>query len=73
MFSLKLALLYENTTGINCPLELLSAIPIPLKVKPKLENVVLKLTAEAMPMRILPLSVDNLEGNILIGWTCMKP
>lgn len=34
-------------------------------MKPKLENVVLKLTAEPMAMRIFPLSVDNLEGNVL--------
>lgn len=46
-------------------LQCLSAIPIPLKVEPKLENVVLKLAAETMTMWILPLSVDYLEGNIL--------
>lgn len=45
--------------------QLLSSIPIPLKVKPQLENIVLKLAAKAMTMRILPLAVDNLEGNIL--------
>ena len=31
-------------------LQCLSAIPIPLKVEPKLENVVLKLAAETMTM-----------------------
>lgn len=34
-------------------------------MKPKLENVVLKLTAETMAMRVFPLSVDNLEGDVL--------
>lgn len=53
-------------------LQLLSSIPIPLKVKPELENVVLKLTAKTMAMRIFPLSVDNLEGNILKFWMNKK-
>lgn len=44
---------------------LLSSIPIPLEVKPELKNIVLKLAAKAMTMRILPFTVDNLEGNIL--------
>lgn len=34
-------------------------------MKPELENIVLKLAAESMTMRILPFAVDNLEGNIL--------
>lgn len=34
-------------------------------MKPQLENIVLKLAAKAMTMRILPFTVDNLEGNIL--------
>lgn len=42
-------------------------------MKPKLENVVLKLTAEPMAMRVFPLSVDNLEGDVLIRWPCMEP
>ena len=44
---------------------LLSSISISLKMKPELENIVLKLAAESMTMRILPFAVDNLEGNIL--------
>ena len=42
-----------------------SAIPIPLKMKPQLENIVLELTTKTMPMGILPLTVHNCEGNIL--------
>jgi len=43
----------------------LSSISVPLKMKPQLENIVLKLTAKAMAMRIFPFTIDNLEGNIL--------
>lgn len=48
----------------------LSSIPIPLEMKPQLENIVLKLATKAMTMRIFPFTVDNLEGNILqlIKW-----
>uniref|UniRef100_A0A672UIP1 Uncharacterized protein n=1 Tax=Strigops habroptila TaxID=2489341 RepID=A0A672UIP1_STRHB len=44
-----------------------SAVAVPLEVEPELEDPVGKLAAEAMPVGILPLAVDNLEGDVLVG------
>ena len=52
-----------------------SPISVTLKVKPQLEDVIVKLTAKASLVWIFPLTVDNLESNILHktqqnSWTC---
>lgn len=36
-------------------------------MKVQLENVVIELTSEAVPVRTLPLSIDDLESDILVG------
>lgn len=43
----------------------LSPVTITLEMKPKLENVILKLTPKSMFIRVLPFPVDNLECNVL--------
>ena len=43
----------------------LSAISVPLESEPELEDVVAELTPEASLPGALPLTVDNLEGNVL--------
>ena len=44
-----------------------SAVPIPFEVKPELEDVVLELASEPLSVGILPLPVDDLEGDVLVG------
>ena len=43
----------------------LSAISVPLESEPELEDVVAELAPEASLPGALPLTVDNLEGNVL--------
>uniref|UniRef100_A0A8C3HVR3 Uncharacterized protein n=1 Tax=Chrysemys picta bellii TaxID=8478 RepID=A0A8C3HVR3_CHRPI len=43
------------------------AVPVPLEVEPELEDAVGELAAEAVAVRILPLPVDDLEGDVLVG------
>ena len=38
-------------------------------MEPQLEDVVVELTPEASLVPVLPLSVDNLEGDVLVGRT----
>ena len=45
--------------------EILSPVSITFKVEPELEDIVLELAPEAMFVGVLPLSVYNLEGNVL--------
>ncbi|KAL2295051.1 hypothetical protein Nmel_018197 [Mimus melanotis] len=59
----------------RCPRALSSpspAVPVTLEVEPELEDAIGKLAAEAMAVGILPLPVDNLEGDVLIGWPSME-
>lgn len=47
----------------------LTAISISLEMKPQLKDVVMKLTSEATFIRILPLSIDDFEGDVLVRRT----
>ena len=47
----------------------LSPVSVSFKMEPQLEDVVVKLASEAPLVAILPLLVDNLEGNILVWRT----
>ncbi|KFW12031.1 Putative uncharacterized protein encoded by CACTIN-AS1, partial [Fulmarus glacialis] len=44
-----------------------SAVTVTLEVEPELEDPISKLAAEAVAVGILPLTVDDLEGNVLVG------
>lgn len=50
------------------PLLFTSSAPVTvaLEVEPELKDAVGKLAAEAMPVRVFPLSVDNLEGDVFV-------
>lgn len=50
-----------------------SPVAIPLEVEPQLEDPVGKLTTEAVPVRVLPLSVDNLKSNVLVRRAGVEP
>lgn len=56
------------------PLPVTSSAPVTVafEVEPELEDAVGKLAAEAMPVRVFPLSVDYLEGNIFVGRSSME-
>ena len=56
-----------NSNWWNVPSthEILSPVSITFEVEPELEDVVLELASEAMFVGVLPLSVYNLEGNVL--------
>lgn len=41
-------------------------------MKPQLEDAVGELTPEAVSMRVLPFTVDDLKCNVLVGWPGMK-
>lgn len=45
----------------------LPAVAVPLEVEPQLEDVVVEVAAEAALVRVLPLAVDDLEGDVLVG------
>lgn len=47
----------------QCPLS--SPVSVPFESEPKLQDVVAELTPEPMSPRTLPLTVHNLETNIL--------
>lgn len=51
----------------------LAAVAVALEVEPQLENVVVELTAEAALVRVLPLAVHDLEGNVLVGRPRVEP
>ncbi|KFP75399.1 Putative uncharacterized protein encoded by CACTIN-AS1, partial [Apaloderma vittatum] len=44
-----------------------SAVTVTLEVEPELEDPIGKLAAEAVAVGILPLAVDDLEGDVLVG------
>lgn len=46
-----------------------TSVAIPLEMKPQLENIVVKLAAEAPFVRILPLPVDDFESDVLVRRT----
>lgn len=52
---------------------LLSPVAIPLEVEPQLEDAIGELTTEAMSVRVLPLPVNNLKGNVLIWRPGVEP
>uniref|UniRef100_A0A9L0RK64 Uncharacterized protein n=1 Tax=Equus caballus TaxID=9796 RepID=A0A9L0RK64_HORSE len=43
------------------------AVAVALEVEPELEDAVGELAAEAVAVRVLPLAVDDLEGDVLVG------
>ncbi|KAG8126838.1 hypothetical protein E2320_022001 [Naja naja] len=47
-------------------------VTVALEVEPELEDAVGKLAAEAMPVRVFPLSVDNLESDVFVGRSSME-
>ena len=47
----------------------LSPVSVSFKMEPQLEDVVVELAPEAPLVDVLPLLVDNLEGNVLVGGT----
>lgn len=51
----------------------LSPIAISLEVEPQLEDPVGELATEAMSVRVLPLPVYNLKGNVLVWRASMEP
>lgn len=51
----------------------LSPVAVPLEVEPQLEDAIGELTAEAVSVRVLPLSVYNLKGNVLVWRAGMEP
>lgn len=51
----------------------LAAIAVPLEVEPQLEDVVVEVAAEAALVRVLPLAVDDLEGDVLVGRARVEP
>ena len=44
-----------------------SPVSVSLEVEPELEDVVVELAAEAPLVPVLPLPVDDLEGDVLVG------
>lgn len=50
-----------------------SSITISFEVKPKLEDVIVKLAPETSFVRVFPFPVDDFEGDVLVGWTSVKP
>lgn len=52
---------------------LLSPVAIPLEVEPQLEDAIGELTTEAVSVRVLPLPVNNLKGNVLIWRPGVEP
>lgn len=54
-------------------LRLSSPVAIPFEVEPQLEDPVGKLATEAVSVRVLPLPVDNLKGNVLVRRAGVEP
>ena len=48
-------------------MNLSSPVSVSLEVEPELEDVVVELAAEAPLVPVLPLPVDDLEGDVLVG------
>ena len=44
----------------------LSAVSVALEVEPQLEDIVVELASESSLIAVLPLLVDNLEGDVLV-------
>jgi hypothetical protein len=49
-----------------------TSVSVTFKVEPQLKYIIVELTTEASLIRILPLTVHNLEGYIFIRWTSME-
>lgn len=61
---------YEMTQDEqNCIINSLPSIPITFEMKPQLEDIIVKLTPKTSFIRILPLTIHDLEGNIFIRWS----
>lgn len=60
---------------IHSPVMAISLTPIAvsLEVEPELEDVVVEVAAEAALVRVLPLAVDDLEGDVLVGRPRVEP
>lgn len=54
-------------SAFSCGSKPLSPVAIPFEVEPQLEDSVGELAAETMAMGVLPLAVDNLKGDVLVG------
>lgn len=50
----------------------LTTISVSLEVKPQLEDVIVELTPKSTLIRVLPLSVDDLERDVLVRWARVK-
>ena len=50
----------------------LSPVSVSFKMEPQLGDVVVELAPEAPLVDVLPLLVDNLEGDILVMWRMQK-
>lgn len=50
----------------------LSAVSVSFKVEPQLKNIVMKLTSESTFVRVFPFSINDLERDVLVGWTSME-
>lgn len=50
----------------------LTTVTVTLEVEPKLEYGIVELASKAMFVRVFPITIDNLEGNVFIGWTGNK-
>ena len=50
-----------------------SPVSVSLEVEPELEDVIVELAPEAPLVPVLPLPVDDLEGDVLVGRTGRHP
>lgn len=50
----------------------LPSIAKPLKVEPKLKNIVVELTSKASLVRVFPLSIHDLKSYIFVRWTSVE-
>jgi len=50
----------------------LTTILVTFEAEPELQDAVHECALESLAVRLLPLFVHNLEGNVLIWWTRMK-
>lgn len=50
-----------------------ASVSVSFKMEPQLKYVVVELAAKSALVRVLPFTVHNLEGNVLIGGSRMKP
>lgn len=51
----------------------LSPVAVPLEVEPQLEDTIGELAAEAVSVRVLPLPVHDLEGDVLVRRARVEP